>query len=991
MKRRKNVTTDHGDAAAGESCRSSEVLSAEFVGTIRNTYKFDGVADFQFLQRGAPLVLTAPVLAQALQEMLPRNVSASDTPAGGSHGVSEPSLHTLPSGRQFSWMAQLERGGLGFAPSCFFPDDKPHRRSRITGYRLGMTPSLHAFGRLAVDVGDSHALDGSDSSAAAGGMGSGAYDDERDGGLGSGSGAGAGAGTAVFNTTAAKDAAIRLHYSLTRAFFSFQQAGLDVPVPSRPLETIPRPGIPETAAILRAAFAARPVWSFQALEAYLLQSPPPTKYWKFALPAVAYRPSSGIFRLCWIRLGYDPRTDRESRLWLPIEVRIPKDFWSIVPQGATAPNGRGARKVRFAGGTAGGSAGAAAGGAADGDDDDNDDGDDDEADGGGDDDAAGGMDDSFNKADGGGGVGSAAEASAGVSAGAGSGSGAGAAGLGGSQRKFHLLGVRVVRRVALQLADAYAANLLGVIADPSAATRWSWDSSALVAAARPTAEPGASESGRSASAAASAASSSSAMAAAASSAAVAGVSDSRSGEAGDAAADDERQATLIIGPDGVPVPLSRRVWRDLLAAVPAAPEWSFESAWLTRRSLLRARDYIQLLVCGFAQRFAPTAHTRDAQADAPMRQAWLEAHARKLKVSGGFAGTLAGRFRAAAAASSGSARPKAAGTGTTKGKGKGKGKEQESRSAAGSDAEGSDSGSGRDIDSASASDTAAAPASVSGQRRKGPIRASAARAAAVNSAAAGSSGSDTDDDSDDDGDAAGDAAVDRDGDEDEDEDEDAGFTRRSSRGRGRGRGRGRAASTSTGNASDRGLGAGNAASSTSARAGAGGVKALPPKAVRRRSSAAADDDYVASSDEGGKGKGKDAAGSKSGKPRKPKRARTSGDETDANAPHELDLLGGAGGAGSLLDSLGLRPPFAPADAAGEPVSLLESLGLGRPAGSGGGANNGLARGTAASTSSSLSPAAGVKPAAAVPRPGTAAIARLPVAAADADDGEEFEI
>lgn len=330
VKRRKPASSSDPTSSSAGPVHGGDVLSAVLVGPIRNTYRFDGIADFQFLQRGAPLLLTTPVLSQALEEFV------VDKSGGSTDGAALGKLLALPSGRQFSWMEHMERGGLGFAPTTFFPDDKPHRRHRVSSYRLAMSSSMSALsgpgkGGAGAGAGTSAGdhelgLDGIDAGLGGGELSG--FDHELGAGTASSSGhiagaaAGDGSGHAIEASTAAvKDAAQRLHYSLLRASFSFQQAGMDMPVPSRPLEVIPRPGIAESAVILRRAFAVRPIWTMQALDAFLALSPPPTKYWKFALPAVAYKPSTGILRMCWIRLGYDPRLEPESRLWLPIEVR----------------------------------------------------------------------------------------------------------------------------------------------------------------------------------------------------------------------------------------------------------------------------------------------------------------------------------------------------------------------------------------------------------------------------------------------------------------------------------------------------------------------------------------------------------------------------------------------------------------------------------------------------------------------------------------------
>eukprot|EP01125_Pyxidicula_operculata_P011073 TRINITY_DN3616_c0_g3_i1.p1 TRINITY_DN3616_c0_g3~~TRINITY_DN3616_c0_g3_i1.p1 ORF type:complete len:635 (+),score=194.89 TRINITY_DN3616_c0_g3_i1:166-2070(+) len=68
-------------------------------------------------------------------------------------------------------------------------------------------------------------------------------------------------------------------------------------------------------------FQTRPIWSRQALEANIPYSS--IKFLKALLPLVSYTFSDGPWRNCWVRLGYDPRKNPQSRLYQVIDFRIP--------------------------------------------------------------------------------------------------------------------------------------------------------------------------------------------------------------------------------------------------------------------------------------------------------------------------------------------------------------------------------------------------------------------------------------------------------------------------------------------------------------------------------------------------------------------------------------------------------------------------------------------------------------------------------------------
>ena len=71
---------------------------------------------------------------------------------------------------------------------------------------------------------------------------------------------------------------------------------------------------------IRAAFALRPVWGLFALVTFL--SPDSWQTINTLLPAAAYSVRGGAFRHMWLRLGYDPRDDPNSRILQAIDVKL---------------------------------------------------------------------------------------------------------------------------------------------------------------------------------------------------------------------------------------------------------------------------------------------------------------------------------------------------------------------------------------------------------------------------------------------------------------------------------------------------------------------------------------------------------------------------------------------------------------------------------------------------------------------------------------------
>ncbi len=106
------------------------------------------------------------------------------------------------------------------------------------------------------------------------------------------------------------------------AHYTFQEG---TPVPSDPVlqedddNDVVAVGEAPVSRRLQEAFELRPAWTIVALCVHLgLQ----LEQFRWKLSAVAYFCRSGAFRSCWLRLGWDPREDRNARIWQPVEMRL---------------------------------------------------------------------------------------------------------------------------------------------------------------------------------------------------------------------------------------------------------------------------------------------------------------------------------------------------------------------------------------------------------------------------------------------------------------------------------------------------------------------------------------------------------------------------------------------------------------------------------------------------------------------------------------------
>ena len=290
-------------SSSSSSSSSSEVLIPELVpptfeGVISKTYVFDGMADFSFLPTGIPVSIDGKFVKSFLDGMESiegSTVSSSTEPVVGSLSAAESHWRHLSQNEgnsssmiprivanaqdsavassSFSWVERLNRH-LNLSPVNFSNTDVP-KEYTYTGASVEQTSQV-----------------------------------------------------------VEKRLVHRESFSLKRAYYDFEN---DKPVPSEPLLVSQALfntdySLEEIIRKLKDAFMLRPVWTLSSLGIYLLMD---MRIFRMQLPAVAYFVRGGCFRNMWIRLGFDPRLDSSSRLFLMAECRIPVHIWKLIPEGDT--------------------------------------------------------------------------------------------------------------------------------------------------------------------------------------------------------------------------------------------------------------------------------------------------------------------------------------------------------------------------------------------------------------------------------------------------------------------------------------------------------------------------------------------------------------------------------------------------------------------------------------------------------------------------------
>jgi hypothetical protein len=278
--------------------KTSELVHPTFEGVISKTFVFEGMADFSFLPTGIPVSIDGKFVKTFLDEMESTHGSdyiASSEPVVGSIAAAEDhwkkntsSLNNggriksiipriiinaqesaIPSS-SFSWVDRLNRH-LNLSPANFSIIDEPQPYT-FTGASVEQTSQV-----------------------------------------------------------VEKRLEYRESFSLKRAYYDFEN---DLPVPSEPLVVSQvlfktEYSLDEILQKLKDAFILRPVWTLSALGIYLLMD---MRSFRMQLPAAAYFVRGGCFRNMWIRLGFDPRLDSSSRIFMMAECRIPNHIWKLIPE-----------------------------------------------------------------------------------------------------------------------------------------------------------------------------------------------------------------------------------------------------------------------------------------------------------------------------------------------------------------------------------------------------------------------------------------------------------------------------------------------------------------------------------------------------------------------------------------------------------------------------------------------------------------------------------
>jgi general transcription factor 3C polypeptide 5 (transcription factor C subunit 1) len=113
-----------------------------------------------------------------------------------------------------------------------------------------------------------------------------------------------------------------MNRSRRNKFVAIQVDNLATVVPDHPPDEVVNHlnDIPQDAQDrIRMLFETRPIYTRAMLTALL--TPDDRKIIKKLLPTIAYSVTQGAFRDCWIRYGYDPRSDPKSRFYQVADVR----------------------------------------------------------------------------------------------------------------------------------------------------------------------------------------------------------------------------------------------------------------------------------------------------------------------------------------------------------------------------------------------------------------------------------------------------------------------------------------------------------------------------------------------------------------------------------------------------------------------------------------------------------------------------------------------
>ena len=292
------------ETSSSSSSSSSFTAASEpttFEGIISETFIFKGMADFAFLPTGIPLNVDGKFVKSFLE-----GIESTTGPEREIYSTmmttKEPVLGSLSAAAEHWKQVSQNIGNMGSSIPRISLDSQPSSSSSSSfpwvdrlNRHLNLAPSFFSI----TDVPQDYTYTG--------------------------------ASVEHTSTVVEKRLMHRESFSLKRSYYNFEN---DLPVPSEPLDVSPPLFNSEYTLEfiiqkLKDAFALRPVWTITSLGIYLRLE---IRIFRMQLPAAAYFVRGGCFRNTWIRLGFDPRLDCCSRLFMIAECRIPAHVWKLIPE-----------------------------------------------------------------------------------------------------------------------------------------------------------------------------------------------------------------------------------------------------------------------------------------------------------------------------------------------------------------------------------------------------------------------------------------------------------------------------------------------------------------------------------------------------------------------------------------------------------------------------------------------------------------------------------
>ena len=81
---------------------------------------------------------------------------------------------------------------------------------------------------------------------------------------------------------------------------------------------------------IKSAFDTRPIWTMNNICHKL--GIPNNDDLRYRIPIIAYTFKKGPWRMCYVRYGYDPRLNKESRYYQYLDIRMPQELGAVVPK-----------------------------------------------------------------------------------------------------------------------------------------------------------------------------------------------------------------------------------------------------------------------------------------------------------------------------------------------------------------------------------------------------------------------------------------------------------------------------------------------------------------------------------------------------------------------------------------------------------------------------------------------------------------------------------